>query len=422
MSDEWMEKDGFPTEWFVSQEEIEEFLCPYCKYVVNDPQQCRNGHFLCCGCFEVYLKKKKRKKGCMICQDKTTSKTISRNIFVKGKVELLAVFCRRPSDVVCLWSGPLHESFKHVCIFGEDDVSSPNIIGKARFVPTEVSSVDVVPTEVISVEATAGNLTADVVIKKRSQESIVGCSDAELTRIEQDPQANGSKSLAVTEIPSAHIQCEEVLLTFCNGWYVGQVNVEEQRHGIGITISNNERGEYFDQIYAGMYVNDKRSGHGVLSLGTTGAIIYEGQWRNGLKHGQGKLFESDKQEYEGEWNKGRRHGQGKQVDRKCGIVYEGVWRGGYRHGQGRQVDSGGVYEGEWNKGRRHGRGKQVDADGTVYDGEWDNDCRYGQGTRSYTLGAVYEGGWRNDRRHGRGKEVDADGTVYEGEWKNGCRV
>jgi hypothetical protein len=49
-----------------------------------------------------------------------------------------------------------------------------------------------------------------------------------------------------------------------------------------------------------------------------------------------------------------------------GIVYEGAWRDGKRHGQGKYTYAdGAVYEGEWCDDKRHGRGKYTyaDADG-----------------------------------------------------------
>jgi hypothetical protein len=51
--------------------------------------------------------------------------------------------------------------------------------------------------------------------------------------------------------------------------------------------------------------------------------------------------------------------------------YEGEWRDGWRHGQGvYDFTNGDRYEGEWFEGLRTGRGTMVWADGARYEGEW----------------------------------------------------
>ena len=67
-----------------------------------------------------------------------------------------------------------------------------------------------------------------------------------------------------------------------------------------------------------------------------GDMLYEGEWKDDKKHGQGKVTYSDGAVYEGEWKDGERHGQGK-------VTYSG--------GKGK------VYEGEWKHDKKHGQGK-----------------------------------------------------------------
>lgn len=54
-----------------------------------------------------------------------------------------------------------------------------------------------------------------------------------------------------------------------------------------------------------------------------------------------------------------------------GDVYEGGFRDGKPHGEGRfSSQNGDLYVGGWFAGKQHGRGAYFGKDGYVYDGEW----------------------------------------------------
>ena len=53
-------------------------------------------------------------------------------------------------------------------------------------------------------------------------------------------------------------------------------------------------------------------------------------------------------------------------------TYEGEWKGGKRHGQGKYTfTDGSTYEGEWKDGKEHGQGKETDKDGSIKEGRWE---------------------------------------------------
>jgi len=81
---------------------------------------------------------------------------------------------------------------------------------------------------------------------------------------------------------------------------------------------------------------------------------YEGEWKDGKLHGQGKHTYAYGYTYEGEWKDGMRHGQGKET-----------------HGQGKETHGERTYEGEYKDGERHGQGKSTDAFGNTYEGRWE---------------------------------------------------
>ena len=128
--------------------------------------------------------------------------------------------------------------------------------------------------------------------------------------------------------------------------------------------------------------------------------IYDGTWKDGKPHGQGK------ETYE----------EGNTIDTYVGGFIDDLW-----HGQGILTFSNGdTYKGGFMNGHRHGQGKYTSADGTTYDGEWKDGMRHGQGKYIDPLNVrTYNGGWENDKRHGQGIYTYTDGRVQEGEWVKG---
>lgn len=84
--------------------------------------------------------------------------------------------------------------------------------------------------------------------------------------------------------------------------FYGQVNQQNQKHGIGTSLFEN------GFCYQGMYENDQMMGMGI-SLDPN-LIKYVGEHRNGKRHGRGILYLPDGREYEGNWRENRMHGKG----------------------------------------------------------------------------------------------------------------
>ena len=103
-------------------------------------------------------------------------------------------------------------------------------------------------------------------------------------------------------------------------------------------------------------------------------------------------------------------------------TYEGEWKDGERHGQGTYDDNAGsVYIGEWKYDERSGEGIQIYPDGSKYEGQWENDQRNGQGILILPDGQKYEGAWKNNKRHGPGTFTDLDGSSEYQIWANNKR-
>ena len=93
---------------------------------------------------------------------------------------------------------------------------------------------------------------------------------------------------------------------------------------------------------------------------------YTGEWKDGLKHGQGKWTYKDgpiQETYVGEWKDGMKHGQGKFTYTNGSLkeTYVGEWKDNERHGLGKMIHINGslreTYVGEWEKNKRFGSGK-----------------------------------------------------------------
>ena len=195
------------------------------------------------------------------------------------------------------------------------------------------------------------------------------------------------------------------------------------------------------------------------------AFQYDGEFKEGLKHGSGTYVWENGDRYEGEFLEDRPSGKGKyrfasgdtyEGEVKAGVIvgrgtsvtkggdtFEGSFVGGKPHGVGvYRFASGDRYEGEMQAGRMHGRGRYFAKGGDKIDGSFvegkpqgkgvytfPNGDRYegdirggaltGQGAYFYASGLKYEGEMNEGRPQGKGVFWFADGTRFEGEFDNG---
>lgn len=121
-----------------------------------------------------------------------------------------------------------------------------------------------------------------------------------------------------------------------------------------------------------------------------------------LLYGNGAYKYADGGVYDGNWKNGMRHGNG-TYKWASGSVYHGDWKGGKQHGKGtHKWTCGDVYEGDWKDGKRNGKGTFKTASGEVYEGRWKDSKKHGKGTFKSACGEVYEGRWKDDKKHGTG--------------------
>jgi len=168
--------------------------------------------------------------------------------------------------------------------------------------------------------------------------------------------------------------------------------------------------------YKGPLVNGKAQGIGVWKgKEDKDNLIYSGDFSNDNFNGHGTLvWGKDFMKWEGEWKdsmiiKGKKIGPGTSS-------YEGEFKNGLPHGNGISIGDVGKYVGEFKFGKHHGHGTFTSHEGDVYVGDYYEGRTHGQGSWRFKNGVTYEGGQRNGHRDGWGKFTDADGRVTEGYW------
>ena len=150
-------------------------------------------------------------------------------------------------------------------------------------------------------------------------------------------------------------------------------------------------------------------------------FIYQGEIKNGLRHGRGNCNYSNGDVYNGEFKNGRLEGTG-VYQWSNGDAYNGELKAGKREGRGfEKYASGNVYDGEWKTGKYDGRGIYKYASGGAYYGEWKAGLQEGRGVYKSAEGDIYYGEWKADLKEGRGVYKSASNDRYDGEWKAGIR-
>ncbi|KAG0724053.1 Alsin [Chionoecetes opilio] len=151
--------------------------------------------------------------------------------------------------------------------------------------------------------------------------------------------------------------------------------------------------------------------------------IYSGQWVCGKLHGQGTMAWGDGRRYEGQFRQNVYHGSGRlDVPTAGGVtVYEGTWKNGKLEGKGiiRYANKD-VYIGNVHESQPHGhgelkKGRFSSQAASIYTGEWSSGAKHGYGVLDeIAKGEKYLGMWQNNVRHGPGMVVTMNGVYYEG--------
>jgi hypothetical protein len=161
-----------------------------------------------------------------------------------------------------------------------------------------------------------------------------------------------------------------------------------------------------------------RKGKGKLFTSDKG--LFEGYWKDGKLHLQGRIIYPNGDYYEGQFENGLRSGAGKFETFNQNSWYNGTWKEDAKHGSGyERFEDGSRYEGDFVNDQKTGKGKFVWADGSSYTGDFLDGQLTGHGDYRWKDGRMYLGEWKDGKMNGRGKFTYADGVkVYEGQYVN----
>ncbi|CAI2378234.1 unnamed protein product [Moneuplotes crassus] len=179
--------------------------------------------------------------------------------------------------------------------------------------------------------------------------------------------------------------------------FEGEWRKDKRYYGTMVMVTGEE--------YRGYWENDRFHGKGKIT--TPEGIIFEGEFINGFREKYGKIFYEDRSVYTGELEDWTRQGIGKLEGN--GDIYEGEFDDNRKNGEGKMYyKNGDYYSGSWLEDKREGNGTMFyKATKEVYEGEWNRDIRSGIGKLIMPNGKTIECEWRNDKAQGEGKLYDS---------------
>ena len=155
-----------------------------------------------------------------------------------------------------------------------------------------------------------------------------------------------------------------------------------------------------------------------MTYGETGNK-YEGQWKNNLKDGIGKMTFGTDAEYTGHFTQGKRCGQGVYKYLKTKDLYSGSWKNGLKHGKGTFIfyDTKMKIIGDWFNGQII-KGRWIFANGTYFEGKFENNYPKGEGVWHFVNGNVVKGEFTHEIKEveGGAKGKGKQSTVID--WKS----
>ena len=142
-------------------------------------------------------------------------------------------------------------------------------------------------------------------------------------------------------------------------------------------------------ISHGLYIQGTLNGKGEkFSLNGN---YYEGEFKDGLKYGQGRE-ETKEDVYVGNFENDKKNKKGKLVYKKINDSYEGDFLDNNITGKGEyKWENDDIYIGDFIDEKMHGKGLYKWPDGGEYEGEYINNIKEGIGRFKWSNGKIYEG-------------------------------
>lgn len=109
----------------------------------------------------------------------------------------------------------------------------------------------------------------------------------------------------------------------------GEKKEKRRKFNNGVMTCYKDEGVVYEGGYSG---NPKdgfvREGEGEEYDGCWN-IVYNGNWKNDKREGQGIFYRNNELKYDGNWKNNKPHGKGRYMNEKGEVVYEGEWVNGF---------------------------------------------------------------------------------------------
>lgn len=140
-------------------------------------------------------------------------------------------------------------------------------------------------------------------------------------------------------------------------------------------------------------------------------------------NGKGVAKDKSGDVYNGEFKDGLYHGEG-SLKFLAGAEYIGFFQNGIvGGGEGvLTLPNGDQYIGRWENGRMNGIGTGIWVEGDKYIGYWKNNQFHGSGVLSIKGGLEYVGSWEDGSPNGAGILKMPEGTIYKGTFETKSEI
>ena len=213
--------------------------------------------------------------------------------------------------------------------------------------------------------------------------------------------------------------CDQARLIYPNGYiYEGSFR-NGLRHGKG-SLSNKDN----TYLYSGEWAYDKKNGK---CLEVINGETFEGFYKDGIRMGKCTITYNNKDKFIGNIINGKKEGYGEQFNFSTKSTYKGEFKNNLFEGKGKIINDNGYYfEGSFLGGLRHGDNCiETKAGIRKYEGSFKRDKMNGKGIYEWyqgeSKGDIYNGEFKDDLFDGFGTYKYSDGTIYIGEFKRGIK-
>ena len=186
------------------------------------------------------------------------------------------------------------------------------------------------------------------------------------------------------------------------------------KEGYGLESGNIYRGHW--DSTSTLIGEEHISGYGTMTY--SNGEVYEGYWRQGQRHGSGRLITAKGEVCEGMWRQDEFTGWGECVGNST--VKSGQWKAGELDGFGMVGSSLSITLGKFRESKLNGLGVKAISSREFLIADWENN-EYSGSLVEFDSSSVRWGTYKAGVLQGNMTVLYENGVRYVGEWRNGVR-